>query len=61
MLGEGNTKSFVNRNGFKIGGSLNEGDINPITQDKIIKNKFDFLLSKSTAKEIEVWLIKLTK
>ncbi len=44
--------SYVGRAGFMIGGTL--GDINPLTGDTI--NKFaNYLESKSTAVEIEVW------
>ena len=52
--------SYVGNDGFMIGGSkgaLKEGDINPLTSDKIIKNEYGFLKSYSTAKEIEVWEI----
>ncbi len=41
-------------------GTLKEGDINPLTKDKIEKSYINFY-SESTAKEIEVWLIKFTK
>jgi hypothetical protein len=56
FLGEGKVKSDVGESGFMIGGSkgaLKEGDINPLTSDKIDYN----LRSYSTAKEIEVWEI----
>ena len=59
FLGEGKVKSDVGESGFMIGGSkgaLKEGDINPLTSDKIIRVK-SFLKSSSTAKEIEVWKI----
>ncbi len=49
--------------GYMIGGTkgtLKEGDINPLTKDKIVKKYLNFC-SESTAKEIEVWLIKFTK
>ncbi len=52
-------ESIEGREGFMIGGSegaLKEGDINPLTSDKIIRVK-SFLKSSSTAKEIEVWKI----
>ena len=60
LLGEGNVTSFLGGDGFMIGGSkgaLKEGDINPLTSDKIIKNEYEHLKSCSTAKEIEVWEI----
>ena len=56
--------SVVGRDGFMIGGSegaLKEGDINPLTSDKIIKDKNKLLGSYSTAKEIEVWKITFLK
>ena len=56
LLGEGKVRSRVGRDGFMIGGSegaLKEGDINPLTSDKIDED----LRSYSTAKEIEVWKI----
>ncbi len=37
-------------------GTIKDGEINPLTQDKITYSK-----SESTAKEIEVWLIKFAK
>jgi hypothetical protein len=64
FLGEGTVKSDVGESGFMIGGSkgaLKEGDINPLTSDKIIKNEYGSLGSYSTAKEIEVWKIKFLK
>ena len=64
LLGEGNVRSLVGLDGFMIGGSkgaLKEGDINPLTSDKIIKNEYGSLGSYSTAKEIEVWKIKFLK
>ena len=42
-------------------GTLKEGDINPLTKDKIINNGYGSFFTVSTAKEIEVWLIKFTK
>ena len=42
-------------------GTLKVGDINPLTKDKIINNGYGSFNSGSTAKEIEVWLIKFTK
>jgi hypothetical protein len=60
LLGKGNVRSDVDERGFMIGGSegaLKEGDINPLTSDKIIKSKYGGLYSFSTAKEIEVWKI----
>ncbi len=42
-------------------GALKEGDINPLTSDKNIKNEDRFLGSFSTAKEIEVWKITFLK
>jgi hypothetical protein len=58
LLGEGNLRSDVGESGFMIGeGALKEGDINPLTSDKIIKGKDGDLGSYSTAKEIEVWEI----
>ena len=42
-------------------GTLKEGDINPLTKDEISKTSWGSFYSKSTAKEIEVWLIKFTK
>ncbi len=56
LLGEWKVRSDAGRDGFMIGGSegaLKEGDINPLTSDKIDYN----LRSYSTAKEIEVWEI----
>ena len=47
--------SHVGGPGFMIGGntdSLKEGDINPLTGDKLKNGK-----SESTASEIEVWKI----
>jgi hypothetical protein len=41
-------------------GTLKKGDINPLTKDKIL-TKWGEFYSESTAKEIEVWLIKFTK
>jgi hypothetical protein len=64
FLGEGMIFSCAGRQGYMIGGALKQGDFNPITQDKVtknIKNPSGDLYSKSTAKEIEVWLIKFTK
>jgi hypothetical protein len=55
LLGEGNVFSHVGGPGFMIGGntdSLKEGDINPLTGDKLKNGK-----SESTASEIEVWKI----
>ena len=63
MLGEGKIVSFVGSEGYMIGGTkgtLKVGDINPLTKEKIVKSYGEFC-SKSTAKEIEVWLIKFTK
>ena len=37
-------------------GSLKEGDINPLTGDKLLKDG-GYYKSKSTAREIEVWKI----
>ena len=59
LLGEGKVRSDAGRDGFMIGGSkgaLKEGDINPLTSDKIINDNVN-LRSNSTAKEIEVWKI----
>jgi hypothetical protein len=56
LLGEGNVRSVVGRDGFMIGGTkdnFKEGDINPLTGDKLN----EYLCSKSTAREIEVWKI----
>ena len=50
--------SGVGGDEFMIRGSKNplkEADINPLTSDKIIKNKHGLLGSYSTAKEIEGW------
>ncbi len=52
--------SVVGRDGFMIGGnkgSLKEGDINPLTGDKVLDNGHGHYYSKSTASEIEVWKI----
>jgi hypothetical protein len=59
LLGEGKIESVVGNDGFMIGGnkgSLKEGDINPLTGDKLLKEFGDYS-SKSTAREIEVWKI----
>jgi hypothetical protein len=64
LLGEGKVRSDVGDSGFMIGGSegaLKEGEINPLTSDKIIKNENGCLGSRSTAKEIEVWKITFLK
>ena len=56
LLGEGKVFSVVGRDGFMIGGTkgnLKDGDINPLTGDKLD----EYLKSKSTAREIEVWKI----
>jgi len=56
--------SYVGNEGYMIGGTkgtLKKGDINPLTKDKIINNGWGSYYSESTAKEIEVWLIKFTK
>ena len=48
--------SFVGREGFMIGGTkgnLKEGDINPLTGDKLDS----YHRSYSKAREIEVWKI----
>ncbi len=40
LLGEGNIISWVGEEGYMIGGTkgtLKEGDINPLTKDKIVK------------------------
>ena len=60
LLGEGNVRSLVGGPGFMIGGiesGLKEGDINPLTGDKLLKDKDGDYFSKSTAREIEVWKI----
>ena len=52
--------SCVGRDGFMIGGSegtFKNGDINPLTSDKIDEDHIKF----STAKEIEVWEITFLK
>ena len=59
MLGEGKVISYVGRPGFMIGGnkgSYKEGDINPLTGDKLKDDDGDYK-SYSTAREIEVWKI----
>ena len=59
LLGEGNVRSLVGGPGFMIGGiesGLKEGDINPLTGDKLYGND-PFYRSESTAREIEVWKI----
>ena len=56
LLGEGNVRSLVGGPGFIIGGiesGLKEGDINPLTGEKLNEN----LYNTSTAREIEVWKI----
>ena len=61
LLGEGNVRSLVGGPGFMIGGiesGLKEGDINPLTGDKLEDNEQNFF-SRSTAREIEVWKITL--
>jgi hypothetical protein len=55
LLGEGNVRSDVGREGFMIGGKV--GDINPLTGDTIIKESVYAPHSESTAIEIEVWQI----
>jgi len=48
LLGEGKVTSYAGEDGFMIGGSkgaLKEGDINPLTSDKIIKQNNGNLLS----------------
>jgi hypothetical protein len=71
LLGEGNVLSNVGEDGFMIGGnkgSLKEGDINPLTGDKLKCKHFEdedeyededeeACFSESTAREIEVWKI----
>jgi len=59
LLGEAKVISCVGCAGFMIGGnkgSLKEGDINPLTGDKLEDNEQNFF-SRSTAREIEVWKI----
>jgi hypothetical protein len=56
--------SGVGGDEFMIRGSKNplkEADINPLTSDKIIKNKHGLLGSYSTVKEIEGWKITFLK
>jgi hypothetical protein len=63
LLGEGKIVSYVGSEGYMIEGTkgtLKEGDINPLTKDKIV-NRYGHFCSYSIAKEIEVWLIKFTK
>jgi hypothetical protein len=55
LLGEGNVRSYVGRDGFMIGGK--HGEINPLTGDTIIKETGFATLTRSTAIEIEVWQI----
>ena len=57
-------RSGVGRDGFMIEGregALKEGDINPLTSDKITIDGEKRLGSYSTAKEIEVWKITFLK
>jgi len=56
LLGKDSVRSFVERNGFLIGGKV--GEINPLTRDIIAEHKNFLPHSRSTAIEIEVWQIE---
>jgi len=56
LLGKDNVSSFVENDGFGIGGKV--GDINPLTGDIIARHGDRITLSRSTAIEIEVWHIE---
>jgi hypothetical protein len=56
LLGKDNVRSFVNDEGFKIGGKV--GEINPLTGDIIARHEGGNPHSRSTAIEIEVWQIE---
>jgi hypothetical protein len=56
LLGKDNVSSFVEQDGFGIGGKV--GMINPLTGDIIVRHTNWLFESKSTAIEIEVWQIE---
>jgi hypothetical protein len=56
LLGEDNVRSYVEKDGFLIGGKV--GEINPLTGDIIARHEERDPHSRSTAIEIEVWQIE---
>jgi hypothetical protein len=56
LLGKDSVRSFVERDGFGIGGKV--GEINPLTGDIIARHESTYPHSRSTAIEIEVWQIE---
>ncbi len=57
LLGKDNVRSWVEEDGFLIGGKV--GEINPLTRDIIAKPESFKPHSRSTAIEIEVWQIEI--
>ena len=57
LLGKDNVRSYVESDGFLIGGKV--GEINPLTRDIIAKHENRPPHSRSTAIEIEVWQIEI--
>ena len=56
LLGKDNVRSYVESEGFFIGGKV--GEINPLTGDFIARHEGYGPHSRSTAIEIEVWQIE---
>ena len=56
LLGKDKVRSYVELNGFKIGGKV--GEINPLTRDIVTRLENYLPHSRSTAIEIEVWQIE---
>jgi hypothetical protein len=57
LLGKNNVRSYVESDGFNIGGKV--GDINPLTRDIIAEHEKMYPHSRSTALDIEVWQIEI--